>query len=89
MKIKDGFVLESVGGSFLAVAVGERTKSFSGLVRMNATGAFFWGLAKDKDVSAEELVLAAMKEYDAPREVIERDVAAFREKLLVAGILEE
>ena len=42
MKIKDGFVLEEVGGSYLAVAVGECAGNFNGMVRLNGTGAFLW-----------------------------------------------
>ena len=40
VKIKSGFVLEEVGGSYLAVAVGEDSSQFSSLVKLNATGAF-------------------------------------------------
>jgi len=88
MKIKEGFILEKVGGSYLAVAVGERAASFSGIVRMNESGAFFWNLIKDKDMSAEEVVNAALLEYDAPRELLSSDVAAFEKKLRAAGIVE-
>ena len=42
MRIKEGFVLEKVGDGYLAVAVGGRADSFSGLVRLNSTGAFLW-----------------------------------------------
>ncbi len=88
MKIKTGFVLEKVGVQYLAVAVGERASSFSGLVRMNETGAFLWNLIVDKDMSREELVDALSREYDAPREVLARDVDSFAEKLSAGGILE-
>ena len=88
MKIKSGFVLEKVGASYLAVALGERAKSFSGLVRMNETGAFMWNLIKDTDKSTEELVDALAKEYDAPRELLLKDALSFEKKLSDAGILE-
>ena len=89
MKIKDGFVLEEVAGSYLAVAVGDRADSFSGMVRLNSTGAFLWNLMKDKDVSREELIEEVLKAYtDAPRELVEKDALAFEEKLRENGILE-
>ena len=89
MKIKDGFVLEEVAGSYLAVAVGDRADSFSGMVRLNSTGAFLWNLMKDKDVSREALIEEVLKAYtDAPRELVEKDVLAFEEKLRENGILE-
>ena len=49
MKIKDGFVLEEVGGDFLAVAVGDRATEFSAMVRLNGTGAFLWNLLSESD----------------------------------------
>ncbi len=89
MKIKDGFVLEEVGSSYIAVAVGERADDFSGLVRLNGTGAFFWNAMKDRDVSREELIETVLSAYaDVSREVVECDVDAFTEKLSRAGILE-
>ncbi len=89
MKIKNGFVLEEVGGSFLAVAVGERADDFSGLVRLNGTGAFLWNLMKDKDVTREELADAILTAYEGvTSEQANSDVAAFEAKLRGAGILE-
>ena len=88
MKIKNGFVLEEVGGSFLAVAVGERADSFAGIVRMNGTGAFLWNLMKDKDVTREELLEEILKTYEVPRERALEDIIAFETKLRDGGILE-
>ena len=89
MRLKTGFVLEEVAGSYLAVAVGERASSFSGLVRLNSTGAFLWNLMKARDVSREELVDEIMKTYEGvTREVAERDIALFEDKLRKGGILE-
>ena len=88
MKLKDGFVLEEVGGSYLAVAVGGGRESFSGLVRLNSTGAFLWNLMKDRDVSREELLEEVLKVYDVPSEVAYRDIVLFEQKLKDGGVLE-
>lgn len=88
MKIKEGFVLEKVGSSYLAVAVGAAAKNFQGLIRTNETGAFMWNIVKDNDKTAEELVEALSIEYDAPRDVLLRDVLSFEKQLREAGILE-
>lgn len=88
MKIKDGFVLEKVGNSYLAVAVGELAASFSGIVRMNESGAFFWNLIKDEDKSESDMLKAALLEYDADEAVLLSDIRKFSEKLRIAGILE-
>ena len=89
MKIKDGFVLEEVGSSYIAVAVGKRADDFSGLVRLNGTGAFFFNAMKDGDISREELVDKVLAVYEGvSRETVQGDVDAFVKKLSDAGILE-
>lgn len=88
MKIKSGFVLEKVGGAYLAVAVGSRTKDFNGLVRMNGTGAFLWGLLADNDMTSEELLAKVLSEYDVAEEQARGDIAAFEKTLRDNGILE-
>lgn len=89
MKIKSGFVLEKVGGGYLAVAVGARAREFSGLVRMNGTGAFLWNKLCEADMTVEELLSAVMAEYEGvPEEQALSDIIAFRDKLMENGIIE-
>jgi hypothetical protein len=90
MKIKDGFVLEEVGGAYVAVAVGERVESFNGMVKLNSTGAFLWKKLKDNDLSREELVGEVVKAYDGvTEEEVLPGIVAFEEKLRAAGIIVE
>lgn len=88
MKIKDGFVLEQVGDSYLAVAVGELAEKFNALVRLNETGAFLWRqLLTDK--TKEELLAALMNEYEGvSEELAKRDITAFLNTLNTNNILE-
>lgn len=88
MKIKDGFVLEEVGGSYLAVAVGELAEKFNALVRLNETGAFLWRrLLTDK--TEQELITALMNEYEGvSEELAKRDVISFLNTLKSNNILE-
>ena len=88
MKIKDGFVLEEVGGDYLAVAVGDRAQDFSGMVRMNGTGAFLWNLLSGKDMTEDELVSAVLSEYEVDEARVRIDVVAFATKLRENGIIE-
>lgn len=89
MKIKSGFVLERVGVEYLAVAVGDRAKEFSGLVRLNSTGAYFWKLMADKDISKEELVNAVMKDFSGVSLAqVSADVDNFVKNLSEGGIME-
>lgn len=87
MKIKKGFILREVAGSFLVVAVGSAVKEFGGMVNLNETGAFLWKRLED-GCSENELVDALLSEYDVNRETAENDVKAFTDKLKEANLLE-
>ncbi len=86
MKIKDGFILREVAGSYLVVAVGARVKDFNGMVNLNETGAFLWKLL-EKGATEEEAVAELLKEYDVDEETAKADVKAFVSKLTEAGLL--
>ena len=51
MKINQDFTIQKVGGSYVAVAVGETSKSFHGMIRLNETGAFLWKKMAERDVT--------------------------------------
>lgn len=90
MKIKSGFVIEKVGTEYLAVSVGERAKEFSGFIRLNCSGAYFWNLLAENDVSEDEIVARAMHDFvDADEALIRGDVSALVTKLRDGGILED
>lgn len=86
MKIKNGFVLEPVGGAYIAVAVGSEAAETNAIIRMNGTGAFLWGLLESEQ-TRETLLAAMCAEYDVSEEIALRDIDAFVNKLASAGIL--
>ena len=88
MRIKSGFVLDEVGGAFLAVAVGERAGEMRVLIKLNSTGAFLWNIISDNDVTEEYLVDRMIENYGIDRSLAERDVRVFVEKLSAGGLLE-
>lgn len=81
MQIKKDFTIQKVGGSYVAVAVGETSKTFHGMVRLNETGAFLWKLLAEKDCTEEELTDALLSEYEVDRETAARDVHRIVESL--------
>ena len=87
MQINKDFTIQKVGAFFVAVPVGETSKSFHGMVRLNETGAFLWNLMAQKDMTEEALVDALLEEYDVAREVAERDVHRVVETLSKNHIL--
>ena len=74
MKIKSDFTIQKVGSSYVAVAVGETSKTFRTMIKLNSTGAFLWNLLSEKDLTEDELVDALLAEYQVDRETAAKDV---------------
>ena len=89
MRLKSGFVLEKVGGSYLAVAIGERAEEFKALIKLNSTGAFLWKIISEKDVTVGDLVAELVTYYEVEPNIAERDVKAFIKVLLDGGLLDD
>ena len=88
MKLKSGFILEEVGGTFLAVAVGERAEELKVLIKLNSTGAFLWQILAERDVTEADLVDALLDEYDVTRDVAEKSVSAFVRSVVDGGLID-
>lgn len=87
MRIKKDFTIQKVGGSWIAVAVGETSKTFHGMVRLNETGAFLWKKMTEADRTVDELVDALLTEYEVDRETATRDVENLVNRFRESGIL--
>jgi len=87
MKIKNGFVVREIAGQCIVVALGEASKSFNGMIRLNETGKFIWSML-EKGAEINDIVDAVVEEYDAKLETVRSDVERFVSTLNSAGILE-
>jgi len=86
MKIKDGFILRDVAGSYIVVPVGSQTLDFRCMITLNETGAFLWQqLQQEQEASA--LVEAVLAEYEVEPDVAKADVDRFVESLKEADLL--
>ena len=86
MKIKEGFILREVAGSFIVVAVGEAVKTYNGLITLNETSAFLWNLLV-KGATEDELVGALLGEYEVEKEDAVKGVKSFINKLVEAKLV--
>lgn len=87
MKIKKGFIVRRVGGQSVAVAVGEMSKSFKGMIRLNETGKFLWDILA-AGAEEDELVAKILDEYEVAEADARADVRSFVAKLEEVGALE-
>lgn len=86
MQLKEGYVLREVAGNYIVVAVGDAVKNFNGIINLNESAAFLWKLLSE-DVTEEQLVEKLLEEYEVEREMAEKDVKAFLDKLTNAKLL--
>ena len=89
MRLKSGFVLEKVGGTYLAVAVGDRAEEFKVLIKLNSTGAFLWEKISSRDVSESDLVRELVACYEVSEDIAARDVNNFVKILSDGGLLDD
>ena len=88
MKIKYGYVLREVAGSYVVIPVGENAADFNGVISLNEVGAFLWDKLKD-DTDENALLAAVTAEYDVDEMTARSDIAAFLSKVREQGLLKD
>ena len=85
MKLKDTYITHDSDGEQILL---DTSSSFAGLIRNNKTAALIVEWLKD-DTTQEKIVEAVFEKYDAPKDVLAKDVADVIEKLRKVGALDE
>jgi len=88
MRIKKGYMMQTVAGSNVVVPVGAEAISFRGMLTLNEVGAFVWK-ALENDNTAENIANEVVKEYDVDFETALTDVNGFIARLREKGFIEE
>ncbi len=88
MKLRNGFITYNSGTEQIMVAAGSASDAFRGMVRSNATAAFIIDCLKT-EISREELADKLLARYEAPREIIVRDLDNVLNSLRKIGALDE
>lgn len=88
MKRKDGFIVRQIAGQNVAVAVGARSKTFHGMIKLNDSALFIWNLL-EKDTTVDKMIDAMLEEYELDRDTARSAVEKIAGALRDAGILEE
>lgn len=87
MKAKEGFILGEVGEQTVIIPVGAASKTFNGMVKLNATGKFLWDKLQT-EVTEKDLVDALIDKYGIDEELALNDVQSFLSTLKKPGIIE-
>ena len=77
MKIKSNFIIKHILNSDVVIDVTGGSKS---IIKLNETASFMFNLLK-QGIGKQELISKMLENYDADRELIEKDVDDFINKL--------
>ena len=88
MKIKEGFVTRKIGDKILAVAVGERSKQFNGMITLNETAQYIWKCL-EKETTSQKVVEKVMKQYSIDEQTAVTAVEGFISELKQNELLDE
>ena len=80
-------MLRKIGEQNVVVAVGEASRSFNGIIRLNDSGRYLWEKLQD-GISEQELMQSMLNDFDIDESTARDDIAAFVAKLKEAGLLE-
>ena len=82
MKLNNDFLIHDTGNGEMLIPVGEETKKFHGVIKLNATGSEIVHLLEEEDLSLDALLEHLYNEYpDDDKEVIKTSVTEFINKL--------
>ena len=82
MKLNNDFLIHDTGNGEMLIPVGEETKKFHGVIKLNATGSEIVHLLEEEDLSLDALLEHFYNEYpDDDKEVIKTSVTEFVNKL--------
>jgi hypothetical protein len=88
MKIKDGFILREIAGSYIVVPIGERVVDFNGIITLSETGAFLWKHIQTGN-NEEDLITALLDEYEIDTATACADVTEFLNSMKSGGLMED
>ena len=81
MKLNDNFLIHDTGSGEMLIPVGEETKKFHGVIKLNDTGSEIVHLIENDDLSLDEILNHFYELYEGNQEDIRNGVVEFINKL--------
>ncbi len=82
MRLNESFLIHDTGSGEILIPVGEESKSFHGIVKLNETGSIIVHLLEKDDLSIEDIFSHFYKEYpDTDKDEIKNAIEAFIKEL--------
>ena len=87
VKIKDGFMLREVAGTWIVVPLAQRVVEFNGLMTLSESGAMLWKKLQ-QGTDMEEMVQSILTEYDVDEKVARADIKELVDSIAERGLIE-
>ncbi len=85
MRIKEGYIMKKLGAGYVVVTVGQSSREFNGLIRLNEPGAFLWQSILDGTNRREKLIEKMLERYeDLDKVTAQKDLDEFLETVAFA-----
>ena len=69
MKIRDGFILREVAGTFVIISAGDDNLDFKGVITVNEVGALIWKCV-EAGKTKDEIVEKILSEYELQQTIV-------------------
>ena len=84
IRSKQGFLMRRLGEEHMIVAIGDASRHFNGMIRLNDTGALYWDMIEG-GTTRDDLVNKTLEIYlGVDQETAGRDVDAFLQSISFA-----
>ena len=88
MKIKNGFMLRQIAGSWVVVPLGQRVVEFNGLMTLSDSGALIWK-SLEKGAEMDELINLLLSEYDIDENTVRTDTEELISNIRIRGLIDD
>lgn len=89
MRLKYEFAVREVNGVPIAVAVGQDSEKFKGMIKLNASAKYIFTLLSERDLTVNEIVCCLLEKYNVDEQTATSTVLKFTETLRQNELLEE
>ena len=87
MKIKDGFVLREIAGTWVVLPLAKKPADFNGMITLNESGLLLWKRL-EQGATREDLISLLTEEYEVSEETASADVDKFLLGIGKSGCIE-
>ncbi|MGM9787937.1 MAG: PqqD family protein [Candidatus Cryptobacteroides sp.] len=89
MKIKEGFRLREICGTFVVVPEGIELVNFNKMLSLNESAAYLWKEVEGKDFDVDVLSRLLLEQYEVEEEVARKDAETLLSKWIESGVVIE